>query len=83
MGTDITSYNFWKVFLFDLILNILLTLPHILDSNTNTVLLRIKFNGFILSMLIKDNVMAVVLLHSEFVSKYQQVDEENVDHTAL
>jgi len=63
-------------------LKILLNVPHILDSNKNTALLRIKFNGFILSMLIKGNGMAVVLLHSEFVSKYHEVDEE-VDHTAL
>jgi hypothetical protein len=33
-------------------------------------------------MLIKGNGMAVVLLHSEFVSKYNEVGEE-VDHTAL
>ena len=83
MGTNITTRNFWKVFLFDLVLNILLTVPHIVDSNTNTALLRIKFNGFILSLLIKGNGMAVVLLHSQFVSKYHEVGEEEVDHTAL
>jgi len=48
----------------------------------NTTLLRIKFSGFILSMLIKGNGMAVVLLDSEFVSKYHEVDKEVEDHRA-
>lgn len=73
----------WKVFLFDLVLNILLTVPHKLGSNKNTALHRINFNGFILSILIKGNGMAVVLLHLEFVSKYHEVDEGKLDYTAL
>jgi hypothetical protein len=34
-------------------------------------------------MLIKSNGMVGVLLYSEFVSKYHEVGEEEVDHTAL
>jgi hypothetical protein len=34
-------------------------------------------------MFIEGNGRAVMLLHSEFVSKYQKVDEEEVVYTAL
>jgi hypothetical protein len=56
--------------------------PQINDSNTNTVLLRAKFGGFILPKLKKgqQNGSHDVTLKTS-VSKYHEMGEEEVDHT--